>query len=206
MIVERHAFRSADLVAGNVALDFTNTVTGRNATPRDWLADYASLVEWARLSSAFNARDLDVLERAGMRDAAGAKAALARATRFREALSSAVYAFLAGEPPGTEERSEIERAYRGAMKVVRFEWTSSGCRLAWAADDSGLDLIVHVVAVHALYLLANLDAERTRMCAGDNCGWLFLDSSRNGRRRWCDMATCGNVAKARRHYRRVRAE
>lgn len=206
MIIEPHAFRSADLIAGNVALDFTNTVTGRNATPRDWLADYASLVEWARLSSAFNARDLNALERAALRDAAGAKVALARATRFREALSSAMYAILNGEPPGLEQQSEIERAYRGAMKVVQFEWTSSGCRLAWTPEDSGLDLIMHVVAVHALSLLANLDAARMRMCAGDNCGWVFLDSSRNGRRRWCDMATCGNVAKARRHYSRARAE
>jgi len=48
-----------------------------------------------------------------------------------------------------------------------------------------------------------------RICeatATDGCGWLFLDETRNRSRRWCSMKDCGNRAKARRHYRRRRAE
>ena len=48
-------------------------------------------------------------------------------------------------------------------------------------------------------------AERLRVCANPECRWAFFDSSRTGRRRWCDMATCGNRAKAARHRARLRA-
>jgi predicted RNA-binding Zn ribbon-like protein len=204
VITEKHTFRTADLVAGNVALDFINTVTARDTTPRDWLHGYQSLLEWARLSPEFKAKDLDTLTLMAEQDPAGAKAATTRATRFRETLCRSIYAMLGEEVSSEEDGLEIERAYQVAMKSVRFDWGSTGCKLTWTAEGSGLDLITHVASVHAVYLLAHLDTDRLRICDGENCGWVFLDTSRNGRRRWCDMATCGNVAKARRHYDRKR--
>lgn len=205
MITEKHKFRTADLVAGNVALDFINTVTARDTSPRDWLDGYQSLLEWARFSPEFKAKDLDALSRKAEQDPAGAKAAIARAIRFRETLCRSIYAVLGEGVSGEEDRREIERAYQVAMKSVRFDWGPTGCKLTWTAEGSGLDLITHVASVHAVYLLAHLDTDRLRICDGENCGWVFLDTSRNGRRRWCDMATCGNVAKARRHYHRTRS-
>jgi predicted RNA-binding Zn ribbon-like protein len=204
MIIEEHAFRSGDLVAGNIALDFINTVTGRDVAPRDWLDSYLRLVEWARFCAEFKAKDLDALSPTAKQDLASAKAALARATEFREVLCRSVYGMLGEASSDSADRLKIEQTYQSAMKAVRFEWGPAGCRLTWTAEASGLDLILHVVAVHAVYLLAHLDTGRLRICAGKNCGWVFLDTSRNGRRRWCDMATCGNVAKARRHYSRKR--
>ena len=49
-------------------------------------------------------------------------------------------------------------------------------------------------------------ARRVRRCANPECGWLFLDDSRAGKRRWCSMSSCGNRAKARRHYHRSKEE
>lgn len=63
--------------------------------------------------------------------------------------------------------------------------------------------LVPATARSALILLDPERRKRIRIC--DNCGWLFLDRSRNGSRRWCDMAVCGNRQKASRHYRRVKA-
>ena len=56
----------------------------------------------------------------------------------------------------------------------------------------------------ALLLVARPEPERLKICP--NCGWLFLDRSRNRSRAWCDMAVCGNRVKASRHYRRNREE
>ena len=53
--------------------------------------------------------------------------------------------------------------------------------------------------------LAGGHPERIRICGNDECRWVFYDESRAGRRRWCDMASCGNRAKAARHRARVRA-
>ena len=50
------------------------------------------------------------------------------------------------------------------------------------------------------------DPERIRICDNDTCRWVFYDTSRTGRRRWCDMATCGNRAKAARHRAKVAAK
>src|ERR671930_579256 len=70
---------------------------------------------------------------------------------------------------------------------------------AWVADD-----VLAPVVWSAAELLTSGPLERVRECPGDDtCGWLFLDTSRNGSRRWCDMRTCGNRAKARRYYRRA---
>jgi predicted RNA-binding Zn ribbon-like protein len=77
-------------------------------------------------------------------------------------------------------------------------------RLAPDADISGLDLPIDLVVFEALGLLAELDVERTRVCRGHDCGWLFLDTSKSGRRVWCDMATCGNAAKSERFARAVK--
>ena len=48
--------------------------------------------------------------------------------------------------------------------------------------------------------------ERIRICDNDRCRWVFFDASRTGRRRWCDMSTCGNRAKAARHRARTKGE
>jgi predicted RNA-binding Zn ribbon-like protein len=60
------------------------------------------------------------------------------------------------------------------------------------------------VAGSLAHYLADHDADRLRVCADDTCGWLFVDRSPAGRRRWCDMRTCGNRAKVARHRARAR--
>jgi predicted RNA-binding Zn ribbon-like protein len=69
--------------------------------------------------------------------------------------------------------------------------------------ESQLDRVSWVAAGAVIELLLSAEAERLRLCASHDCGWLFLDVSRNGRRRWCSMAACGNVEKARRFRSRA---
>jgi predicted RNA-binding Zn ribbon-like protein len=76
--------------------------------------------------------------------------------------------------------------------------------LAWRdADRTDLDRVLWEAAASAADLLTSPDLARVKTCPGAGCAWLFLDRSRNGTRRWCDMSVCGNRAKARRHYSRV---
>ena len=80
----------------------------------------------------------------------------------------------------------------------RFTWT-------WLDEPLSLDTPLWPVARSAAELLTSSELSALRLCASDRCAWLFLDTSRNGSRRWCSMRTCGNRAKARRHHARVRA-
>jgi predicted RNA-binding Zn ribbon-like protein len=91
-----------------------------------------------------------------------------------------------------------------AVGVACITVSGRAMRLELDVESSRLEYIRHELALRALELLQTFPPERTRICAGTKCGWLFIDRSKAGRRRWCDMATCGNAAKSRRHYRRTR--
>jgi len=65
--------------------------------------------------------------------------------------------------------------------------------------------LLHSIATSACALLADpRETARLKQCPATDCGWLFIDESRTGRRKWCSMETCGNRAKAKRHYTRHR--
>ena len=99
-------------------------------------------------------------------------------------------------PPANARRvvdAELSRSFREPTLVRhrgRYE-------LSW-----GVDSHIAVVVRSAVELLSSDELARVRVCAADDCDWLFVDESRNGSRRWCDMKVCGNRAKAKRFYAR----
>ncbi|RMF62845.1 MAG: hypothetical protein D6742_19170, partial [Cyanobacteria bacterium J069] len=78
-----------------------------------------------------------------------------------------------------------------------------GCALGWDANLT-LERPLHMVLWAAAELLTDSRLHRLRECEADDCTWLFLDTTRNHSRHWCDMAECGNRAKARRFYQKTR--
>ncbi len=74
-----------------------------------------------------------------------------------------------------------------------------GYQWQWQTDDD-LSRIIWPIALSALELLTSEEIKNVRQCPG--CGWLFLDTSKNKRRRWCDMRACGNRAKVKRHRKK----
>lgn len=204
MRLEHHAFQPADLVGGDPALDLVNTVTARDSEPRDWLDDYAALLRWARQTACFARADLSALEALQAQAPAKAAAALARCKALREALCDALYALADGKAPSAADLDLIDQARLAASKAARLVSRRSRLQTEWSAERSGLDLIAHVITAYAIELLKDARLDRLRVCDGHDCGWVFVDTSKNGRRRWCDMATCGNVAKARRFQQRAR--
>ena len=78
--------------------------------------------------------------------------------------------------------------------------------LGVAAEDDDLDLIAAIIAWRTVDEVLPAPEKRLRICQGPDCAWTFIDRSKAGRRRWCDMAVCGNAAKSRRYYARARAK
>lgn len=202
MRLEHHQFRDMDLIGGDPALDLVNTVTARDTLPRDWLDDYPALLRWARKAALIPAAELQAPERLAAAPAAKSAAALARCKQLREALCAALYALAGGSEPGAAELEILDQARLSASRAARLVSRGGRLRTQWSAQRSGLDLIAHVATAHAIELLKDARLERLRVCDGRDCGWVFVDSSKSGRRRWCDMATCGNAAKARRFNQR----
>jgi predicted RNA-binding Zn ribbon-like protein len=204
MQIVTHDFQPKDFVGGHVALDFTNTVTARDTTPRDWLDGYARLIEWARKAGLLEGRVSTQLLAAAEGAPREAALALGRARKLREALHDTFVALLAHRAVPAVTIGEVEIAWKRAAARGRLTSGGGQLRLAPDAEASGLDLPLDLLIFEALGLLAELDPERTHVCRGHDCGWLFVDSSKSGRRVWCDMATCGNAAKSQRFARAQR--
>jgi predicted RNA-binding Zn ribbon-like protein len=204
MDTARYSFQRADLVGGHVVLDLVNTVTGRRSRPTDWLEDYDRVLEWAALTDAFDANSLQTLHRMSEGDPHTAMRAVHRLREFREATYEIVSAAISAEPIDERALTTLERHWKSAVSAASLTFADGQAEVLLAPESSQLDYPRHVLALAALELLRTLPLERIRECAA-GCGWIFIDISRGGQRRWCDMATCGNRAKSRRHYDRTRA-
>lgn len=198
-------FTPASFVGGHAVLDFLNTAAGRAEDPRDWLGSYARLLEWADAAGVAAGEELDAATALAGADEMAAAAALGRAVALRESLWRVFSAKADGHVPAGADLEAVRAAWAAAADRGRFI-AGDGLGPAWTPETAGLDWLRYRLADAAVELMRHADWGRLKQCDGENCGWLFLDTSKAGRRRWCDMATCGNTAKARRHYHRSRGQ
>lgn len=192
-----------ELTGGNLCLDLANTVDNRPSSRRtDLLPTYAHLVEWSRQSGIVNPFQARRLLRAGQRRPREAREVLAQAKSLREALYGIFSALAARKTLPERDLAPLNRALQelsGKLQLAReqgrFAWK-------WAGGEEALEQVLWPVARSAAELLMSEERAKVRECASEFCGWLFVDRSRNGLRRWCDMKVCGNRNKARRFYAR----
>ncbi len=193
-----------DLSGGNLALDFINTVSFRLTDATERLIDYNHLVFFGMQSGVYSYPER-LFTLAGQSPGRG-KNALQKAIQFREHLHAIFAAVVEHRAvPGISLAflnvmlQEAAQHGRVVINNRRFVWE-------WTDLDSYLESLLWPIARAAADLLMSDEIDRVRLCAAENCGWFFLDRTKNHRRRWCDMKVCGNRVKARRHYLRVRAE
>jgi predicted RNA-binding Zn ribbon-like protein len=194
------------LIGGTLCLDFVNTVDPRHVPGRhEYLDSYPALAEWAHYAGAIDAATGERLITAAAQDPAEMQRVLQRAITLREALYPVFVQAINRQPPAPGDLDTLHRELTSAMTHIQVRWTATG--FTWGWDDYGpaLDRVLWPVTQSAADLLVNGPLSRIRECPGDgNCGWLFLDLSKNASRRWCEMRTCGNRAKARRYLARTR--
>jgi predicted RNA-binding Zn ribbon-like protein len=187
------------MVGGHACLDFVNTVDARrDVWGPDLLQTYADLVVWAGRADLINAGEgRRLLAEASARPVL-AEAALEKAKTLREA----VYATLQAEAAGIRVPAGALQIVRDAVAqaVPKRSLFQSGDRLAWQWTDAGsLNTIGRRVAVEtAEFLVSRKDRRSVRECTGPNCRWLFIDTSRGGRRRWCSEESCGTRSRVTR--------
>lgn len=189
------------MVGGALCLDFANTVDPRHSPDRyDYLSDYPALVAWSAHAGVVSRQQARALERLARDDATGARTVHRRALTLRDAVYD-VFAPSRTRAPSVAVEVLNDEAHRA---LAAADLALSGRRWTWEwRADPVLDRVLWPVARSAARLLVSDQLSRVRECEADSgCGWLFVDTSKNGRRRWCDMQVCGNRAKARR--RRLR--
>ena len=192
-------------IGGAVCLDFTNTVSNFSQDrSNERLHRYPDLVAWASRASLVTSDEAQDLLNQAERRPAEAETVLGRALALREAIHQVFEEVASGLQPGAAGVAALNAELREAMCHSRIVPTAHGFDWDWAGGDNTLDRVLWPVARSAADLLTSDAKARVRECGGDDCEWLFLDTSRNHSRHWCDMRDCGNRAKARRHYHRTR--
>ena len=192
------------LVAGHPVLDLVNTLDNRfrEAGAVELLGDYAALLRFAEQSGLLSAAQTRVLaRRAGKSEAERVSAAV---RDLREAAASVLYSRLEGDASLPADVRTLESYFHSARAQQELVATPSP-QLAWdwqSSSTTEAELPVWILALQTSALLTSAAMDRLRSCQTETCRWLFLDTSKNHSRRWCDMKVCGNRMKARRFQAR----
>jgi predicted RNA-binding Zn ribbon-like protein len=189
-------------IGGHPGLDFVNTA--------DWpgpeferLTRYERLVAWVETAGLLPRDACVALRSGGRRHPRRAAGSLARALAARALLRRLFVARAAGEPAGRDLDALNALFRRVAARRQLAPAARSTANWIWHGAERDLDAPLWPVVWAAADLLVSDDADRIRICPGEGCGWMFLDRSRNGLRRWCEMQTCGTREKSRRRAGRT---
>lgn len=184
--------------------DFLNTDDLEHGFPVDRLPTLDDALAWFVGRGVIHGEGADRLRRQAMSDPVAAARDLARVHAVRGALREVADALAEQRPPRTGALDTVNRALH-ARQVIELVPAADGCvsvdhRHVGDPIDDALARLADPLVTE----LTSGNPERIRICDNDMCRWVFYDTSRTGKRRWCDMATCGNRAKAARHRARVR--
>jgi predicted RNA-binding Zn ribbon-like protein len=173
-------------VGGDTALDLVNTAEERGhpqagdalETPSDlrlWGQRYGLLGSAVKLDSDAN----DELE---------------RTRHARDLLYGVFVARVHGRPVARAQLNELAELARAAYLAGSLH-VEDDESVSWRWSRSELATVRHVAVTNGLELLAVDPSPRLKQCPGDHCGWVFLDTTKRGNRRWCQMSECGQDAK-----------
>jgi predicted RNA-binding Zn ribbon-like protein len=174
----------------------------RGSSKEEWIADYGDLIDWLKGAQAIGPTQAARLHAAAPQ---AAQEVWQRSIELREALARVLLARTEGKKPQAADLKVIDVEYARSAPFARLAPTAEG--FAWSLDPSAEapDAALRPIVESAVALLTSERLARLRRCGNSTCYWLFIDETRNCSRRWCEMASCGNVMKVRRHRARQRA-
>ncbi len=192
------------LIGGHPALDLVNTLDWRfrEQGAEELLGSYDDLVRFAEQAELITPKHARLLRAAGK---SAGKRVLSRCAELREATAEIFYASLDGREPAAASLRTLEELFKAVRNSQRLEWKDSRLEWGWADGENEVEFPLRLLALSAAELMTSDAVHKVRACDSPDCRWLFLDTSKNHARRWCDMKICGNRMKARRFKARQKA-
>jgi len=196
------------LIAGHPILDLVNTLDGRfqayeaglgdllQSGPRDLLNRYEDLLLFIEQSGLLTAKQARQLQRTTSGSAGGR--VLASCIELREACADILYSGLEGRIPSSVPLKALARFFKASLAPQELAWKDSRLDWDWPELGTWAELPLWLLSLSAASLMVADEMRRVRACENPDCRLLFLDTSKNHTRRWCDMRLCGNRMKARR--------
>ncbi len=186
-------------------LAFANTVAWHASQhPEEGITTLKVLIDWEEAKGIISPGLAGRLRLAAEKDASAAAEARQSAIAFRETVYRVFVAVARQQIPAAADISSINEVLQQGTARAGLVESAGRFHWAWNGEDYGFECLLWPAAHSAARLLTDEKLRFSiRQCADDRgCGVLFLDRTRNHSRRWCSMKTCGNRAKAQRHYLR----
>lgn len=200
-MVKDNLVKNILLNGGILCLDFVNTIHDRiNEPERDYWVTHVHLLQWALKAGSIRSAEYEpLLKHVESRPAQSPKL-LKEAIRLRELLYRIFHSVSLGKKIAGRDLEAFNVILSKCLSHLRLKAQDKGCSQSWQLMP-GESMIILVPVIYSAYeLLISDRLDRIKECS--NCGWLFLDTTKNGARRWCSMNTCGSIVKAREWYHR----
>lgn len=184
-------------------LAFVNTLEFDRGRTKEHLPTPASGLAWFHDHGLLHADTLGAMTQHYDADPTVGERALRRVHRVRAAIRELLVATVEGRSPGARELEEVNRALRFHY-VTYLVPAPDGVSLDHKHEGDPVEGALARLAESVARELTQGRPERLRVCENEECRWIFLDTSHSGKRKWCDMRTCGNRVKVARHRQRRR--
>ena len=193
------------LVAGKLALDFTNTESGRGGEEHlDHLQTAGDLLVWAVHAKIIDKKDAALARQIIKDQNKLARHLIARGRFLRETIYRINSSIVAGKPPAKKLLNSLTACHAEMLATATLTPHGNNYEWVWHPKAELAAAILGPITFSALNLLLDADFSRIKQCHGNHCGWLFYDTTKNKSRQWCDMSVCGNRAKASALRARIR--
>lgn len=196
------------LDGGTLCFDFINTVNTRTKQfeVHEYLQDYQNFLLWCRKVEIIEKEKFTALAAYAQKNAAETKKALEKIKKTRENLYQ-LFSSIATDQVRQIPIIVLKRFntdLQNALSHLQFELTEDELQQTWEPKKLPLLEPLWIVLKSANDILVDKKYERIKECPA--CGWLFLDQTKNNKRRWCNPSTCGSIEKSKRYYRKKKKE
>jgi predicted RNA-binding Zn ribbon-like protein len=197
-----------DLKSGHPVLEFTNTVSNHaSEQPGERLFNYEDLLAWMRKVGLLPEEQVQTLKSKAASQPKESSEIFAKSLELREAVYRIFVAKTKGISPADRDLTILNSALAGLTSGAQIVYRASNYEWNWKFDENELEAPLWIIALSAVDLLTSENLKWVGQCADEEgCGWLFVDTSKNHSRRWCDIDDCGNRAKQRRYQQRARRQ
>lgn len=200
-----HTIENMHLDGGCLCLNFVNTVHSRKELPvDDYLHSYEDIIRWTKRTGILTPKQQQHLLAYASSFPGKARYAFKKSIETRELLFELFYYLTQGKKPSPTVMESFNKLLAAAMPHLYLKPSEDGMQLAWKAERDPLLLPLWMVLKSAYDVLLNESFDRIKGCPA--CLWLFLDKTKNNKRRWCNSLTCGSIDKATRYYYRKKKE
>ncbi len=203
---KKHA-GNLSLLGGRPCLDFVNTLDWRGSDhPVEFLHTYQDLVAWSLHAGTIATKEAHITSQRSKKRPSKQTKIMGKAIKLRETIYRIFSSLSESKPAAAKDLAAFNKFLARTMKNSQIIRTNEGYNWDSRGEMAKLDWILNPLIRSAADLLVSDELKRVKKCGDPACGWLFLDTSRNKSRRWCDMSDCGNRAKASRFYKKSKKD